>query len=890
MNISHLLQWDPLVAAGNGALVLTATKRLARQLRRQFDRQQEEAGHQAWPTPAIHSGDAWLMQAGDAIGEGWRLLGTLPARMLWEKIVTADAAGSDRELLQAGATARLAEEAHALVTEYGGAPDAFPLTADHLSFQRWRSVYRETLRKEGWLDRLDIAERVVAALTDGRLAVPSQVLFVGFDELPPRFVRIAGALRHAGREARCISPALEPGRLQRLACADAREEVRRAACWARALLERGEDEIGIVVPKLEEYRPLLERIFREEIDPSAHISPGGEEVRFNLSLGVSLAEKGAVAAALAILTAESPMKLPEAGFLLRTPYLGGTLRESAARARLDRHLRRAGETEVSLANLRSLAQKGENTRHTATIFGQLSSSVQDRSLRTPGEWGGRFAAMLQEVGWPGDRPLDSLDFQVVKAFREKVLLPLAAFDFVSGKVPYGEALGLLRRLATETEFQPEGVESPVQVVGVLEAAGLNFRHLWVMGLHDGALPAPPRPNPFLPLLLQRAAGMPHADAEREGRIAREVAARLFAAAPLVVLSHPQRSGDAALLPSPLIASLPAVEMAIAPSRAPQLFLRQRAPVAEALDDWCGPPLAEGEQASGGTALLRDQALCPFRAFAQRRLAAVALETPDIGLDGRERGNLLHKSMEIFWQQTKSRQALLMLSSEELRSRIEDSIAAAVHFCHRETHMPALSVLLDLEKQRLRQLIMEWLEKVEMPRDPFTVMEEEQECTASFGGMSFTTRIDRIDRLEDGRLVVLDYKTGPVDASDLIGDRLIEPQLPIYGLEREKDGMAAVAFASLRRGKCTFAGVAAEGGILPKVPALNSWKKGEALGLEWPELLGRWRRQLDELARSFANGEAAVDPVSSQKACRFCDLLSLCRLADAAVVEPEEAGE
>jgi hypothetical protein len=45
---------------------------------------------------------------------------------------------------------------------------------------------------------------------------------------------------------------------------------------------------------------------------------------------------------------------------------------------------------------------------------------------------------------------------------------------------------------------------------VLESAGIEFDHLWVMGLTDEAWPIHPRPNPFLPLEAQRQARVPEA--------------------------------------------------------------------------------------------------------------------------------------------------------------------------------------------------------------------------------------------------------------------------------------------------------------------------------------------------------------------------------------------
>jgi probable DNA repair protein len=870
-----------LQAAAEGALVLTATRRLARRLRRQFDACQAAAGRSAWLSPAIHSADLWLKQAADALGDGWSLLGAPAARHLWEGIVEADA-GPAAGLLQVPATARRAGEAHALLCEYRQDPAAWPLTADHIAFLRWRRSYLERCRREGWLDPASLADGVLQGIAGGDLPTPGETWLVGFDELPPRFRRLGEVLAARGGAVRTLAPPVAPrGELLRVACADSREEVRQAARWTRRLLEAGEDQIGIVVPDIEGYRPLLERILREEIDPAAQLNPGAEELRFNLSLGAPLDRQGAVAAALEILGAGLRLSVGQASFLLRTPYLGGSVREAARRANRDSRLRKYGTSSVSLQSLTGGEKSpGEEPRAIsfAAACSLLLAAAQDRRRLLPGGWAREFADLLRGVGWPGERPLDSHDYQVVKGWREKVLPQLAAFDLVSGPVARGDAVALVRRLAAETEFQPEGPESPVQVVGLLEAVGLEFRHLWVIGVHDGILPAPPRPNPFLPLPLQVAAGMPHADAAREAAYAGRVAARLFAAAPMVIFSHPLRQGDAGLLPSPLIRAIPAGTVPLAPGRAPVAVLRAGGTVAEVLADAGGPPLADGERVGGGTAILRDQALCPFRAFARHRLGAAALAEPDIGLDAGERGSLLHKAMELFWRETVDQAGLLALDGEGLAARLRRNIAAAVDAIYAERARPAPE-LLDLEQERLLLLLREWLLEVEARRFPFTVAEPEEKHREQFGGVEFEIRIDRVDRLADGTLAVIDYKTGQVDAADLVEERLLEPQLPIYALGRG-DRLGAVALASLRRGRSCFAGVSREAGMLPKVPAVVDWKKTREAGIGgWQELLTRWREQLHALGRAFAAGDAAVDPVSSQKACRLCDLAPFCRIRE-----------
>ncbi len=880
--------WHNLLCAmSEGALVLAATKRLARRFRQSYDQWMVETGRSAWASPAVRSADGWLRQAAETLGEGWRLLDPLASRRLWERIIEEDASASGSGLVQTVAAAREADEAHALISEYGCDPEDHPLTEDHAAFLRWRRLFVQACHKEGWFDRAALAQRIAAAIRMGELPAPKKIVFTGFDELPPRFQCIIKAFTEIGSKVEELFPTpAEESLLVRISCVNAGEEVRAAARWARGILEKGEGEIGVVVPDLPGYRKLIERIFREEIDPLSQIRPDNEEVRFNLSLGEPLADQGAVVAALEILLTDNRLSLPRTGYLLRSPYLRGGVSEALSRARLDRRLRSEGASELSIMRLQSMAKR-DGVVVLEAICGALADFSGNRGKFLPGAWASRFSALLDDVGWPGERPLDSREFQVVKAWREKALSRLAAFDLVSGPVTKGEAASLLRRTAEEILFQPESPESSIQVMGLLETAGLNFRHLWIMGLHDGALPAPGRPNPFLPVPLQVASGMPHADPAREAEFGRRLADRLFSAAPVVVVSSPQKEGDALLPPSPFIRNLVEGEVPLAPRSAPAHLWREQKIVPEIFEDPFGPPLGENDRTLGGLAILRDQALCPFRAFVRHRLNAKALEVPDIGLDARARGTLLHKVLEFFWSETRDQTNLLALRREEMIRRVENSVERAVILLFPDSRGGSLAEIFNLEKKRLTTLVMEWLLEVEFNRRPFAVLESEGERRAEFGGVEFSTRIDRVDKLEDGSLLVLDYKTGNVDAADIIADRLVEPQLPIYGLNREGGEIAGVAFAALRRGRCAFCGVTRDAVVLPNVPSLSEWKKAREKEIgSWEELLGNWRDQLHALGRAFAAGHAEVDPVSFEKACRICDLAAFCRITETAPLVDE----
>ena len=136
---------------------------------------------------------------------------------------------------------------------------------------------------------------------------------------------------------------------------------------------------------------------------------------------------------------------------------------------------------------------------------------------------------------------------------------------------------------------------------------------------------------------------------------------------------------------------------------------------------------------------------------------------------------------------------------------------------------------------------------------------------------------RVDRLDAGRLTVVDYKTGEIRVSDWFAPRLLEPQLPLYALLAETE-VAGIFVARIKTGHLEYAGVAGDDQVHSRCRACESMK-ANAEGLTWQELLEVWRGQLTQLVSEYMRGECAVAPVEEKRSCRFCDLRSLCRLTD-----------
>ena len=907
-------------------VVLTPNQRLAQALEAEFDRDRLAAALASWEAPPIRSFDVWLKDVYADAGyslEGAGLPALLPEaaeQLLWEDAVRASR--WREQVLSVPATAALAARAWRLSHDWGiaGVLDVWPGNEDVEAFGAWRTHYRRRTERERFVDAARLPAAIATLIGEGRIAAPATLVFYAFDVLTVAQSDFAAACAAAGIEVRACEPPRASPQPRRVVLDSPRHELELAARWARARLEastatasespqpaaprrkpakasvaQGDlfgsepapaiagtgkgraPSIAIVVPDLQKRRAEVVRIF------SRVLAPRG----FNVSAAPALSAAPLVDASLALLElSAAPLPFDRASRVLRSPFIDGAETEMAARARLDVALRRDAPASITLAKLRNLVASEGNRRpnlacpRLVAALERLLEQSRQASRASPHDWARRFTERLQAVGFPGERKLDSGEYQTLGKWRD-LLSSLAMLGSVASSWSVAEARSCLNRLAADTPYQPASGSAPIQLLGLLESAGLTFDHLWVSGLTDDAWPVAAHPHPLVPPALQRKAGIPQASPQRSLEVDSALTAAWRRAAGEVVFSSARAEGDRELLPSALVADLAAVDvetLAIPayPTRREALFEAGRVPghMAQRKDD-IAPPL-EGP-ARGGTGILVDQAACAFRAFAHFRLGARELERPEPGLGAPERGQLAHLMMKRVWEQLKDQETLRGTAPEALQALVAEAAAHAVETM-RQRHPAALEErFAELERERLAAVAREWL-AIELERAPFVVANLEHPMTLSAGNLRIEGRIDRMDRLvEGGGLAVIDYKTGASAMPSMwLGERPDDCQLPLYALAADESDVRAVAFAKLKVGKLGFAGLSREPGLLPDVTTVDKQRTRVKVA-SWEALVAGWREQTARLGEDFAAGAANVEPKRMLATCERCDLKPLCRV-------------
>ncbi len=362
--------------------------------------------------------------------------------------------------------------------------------------------------------------------------------------------------------------------------------------------------------------------------------------------------------------------------------------------------------------------------------------------------------------------------------------------------PSGEAAGqLLSALMTESDGLPEatpsgfaqlvealtggatvrlggGAHPRLHILGAIEARLVRADRLILAGLEEGVWPQGAPIDPFLSRPMREKLGLPPPE-RRVGLSAHDFAQA--ACAPEVFLLHAERREGAPAVESRWLWRLKTLARGagVTVPRRPEVLAWARAldapgpysPVARAE---FAPPLDARPRKLAVTqveALTRD----PYAVYARNVLRLYAMQRPDEPMEQRARGTAIHEAFERFageWADldpgaAAGRFAALYLA--ELRKAGAPAVALA-----RETALAkeAGVWIADMETRRRAAA-------------PQVLVEQSGEIRfdTARGAFTLTAKADRLELTPDGRVHVLDFKTGPEPSRKMV-DAGFSPQLTL----------------------------------------------------------------------------------------------------------------
>ncbi len=847
--------------------VVTPSRLLASVAYQQFAVREIQAGRESWQRPPILSLGAWLtrcwQEARYSHPDVLSLLSSAQEHLLWRQIIESE----NPDLFDPDATAERASSAARLLAERQLSAESAPWSdyRNAAPFRRWLHLFRGKCEADGWITRAGLWQELF------RWAERSEP--VAFLLRTPPHPALANLRLLLGSRISLERFETSPGSLQSTAqFASASDELEFAARWARSAFESNRSHsIAVFIAGLPSRQAEVERAFRDTFYSGscrslidARLSAISDaSLAYNLLAPRPLFSEPLVAGAMQLLElAQDRIPMSAAGAILRCRWLIGASAEKSARASADGELRRLRELDVSLSDLETASARCPRLQQVWQPVRRILNSKEHSA--TFSAWARFVGGLLGALGWPGDAELTPKEQTTLDAWNN-ALSQLASLALVAGEVTFETALVQLRRLLASGVDNESSLLAPVQILNYTGAGGLQFDTALITGLGEETWPPSQSPSPFIPLALQRD------QLREETAILRN---ELFSSAPQITATWSGRLSPAV---APTFNTRPPSSSPAPAWQGKTTWQSYKPAMLEEQQDIRGPALAS-DVVRGGTGIIKSQSLCPFRAFAEYRLNSNSLEEGCLGFDARDRGGHLHSVLESVWQKLRTLEALKIIGHAELEKLVED----AAHHAVRDQHASSFrKIVSSVELARLTQVTLEWLAVERARLQPFTVETVEEERYLELGGMKLRLRVDRIDRLRDGGVILIDYKSGEQKQRYLECPRPKEPQLLVYaaGIGSEVEG---VVFAQLKRDDIRPVGWTRDRHFKKE----GSKKTVDPLGEAWDECMAESQAEVEQLAREFNSGYAAVDPLAG--ACDYCAQRPFCRISERAQGSEAEA--
>jgi ATP-dependent helicase/nuclease subunit B len=334
---------------------------------------------------------------------------------------------------------------------------------------------------------------------------------------------------------------------------------------------------------------------------------------------------------------------------------------------------------------------------------------------------------------------------------------------------------ILKQMMADIAIRPQyGGHPRIAIWGLIEA-GLQHADLMILGgLNEGVWPAAPSPDPWLAPRIRVDLGLPGLE-RRIGLSAHDFASAL--GAPSVLVTRARRDARAPANASRFWLRLEAMTgglTRIVPLRRWAQALDRPGDDAPAARPRPSPPVKDRPRRIAVTKLDRLKA-DPFAFYADAMLRLSAWDAVDADPSAAWRGSAVHAVFEAWMKEDGCDPA-------KLRPRAEALLGdTAAHPVLRALWTPRLIEAIEWAAETMSTNLAEG-------RSPVAA---EIDGKASVGDIELFGKVDRIDRLPDGTLAIVDYKTGkpPGKAQVAAGYAM---QLGLLGLIAEQGGFAGVA--------------------------------------------------------------------------------------------------
>ncbi len=800
-------------------------------------------------------------------------------RFLWEDVIQEWLI--KEELFLGEQVVYQAQDARRTLAQYGGLeelPDKSWWSQDGLAFLQWHDSLNRILEHHQLWDGARCLSDVVSRLKQQSLVCPWKRIVVAPQAPLPQYLEfVLAQFSEIGAEVLVLKEDLtSKPHGQVLAVSEERDlwDNIKEELVLMSSAQECDKRVLIVVPGLDQKLTEMETFFLKPLEEEPN-------VKVHCGLGPALSDRPFVAGVCLLLElCFRPLSWNELSTVLR--WLDSLNPENRSWAKMELALEDFARYRWTLDEFKAGLELVQPTRQENTLEKLLVNWRDEfELLRGYEDWAQLFKTITEQLLSLRSLSLDSQSFQVVRKFYQ-ILREFSQLypwrEDVSGKEAFTRLKAMLRpsRFRPKSRNQQEDKGLSIDISQEKEIVGY-YDKVYVIGCDSRNFPPQVILNPLIPIPWQREKQVDLATSQSVQQASERFWSLVYGMTKSLVLGVAKEAEGSELIPCQEATLLPdysGLETRKSWDAQPLLSyeVTSELPALGTLDQpWSAPR---------GTRGLSLMAKCPMWATVEVRWGCLRRYPLPLGLAPRVLGDWIHDVLECFWQEVGSLSGLIEFGEPARAQRVQELTAEIrKKLFHRKslrlTDLP--DSILDIEEKRVVAIVLDWL-SLELEREGlFTVIETESQEQISLGGLTLKVRLDRVDQLEDGSLVVIDYKsgnTGPglraIDSRDPQ-----EPQLLLYAVTRNRP-VSGILFGRMQTQGPRTSSWVGYGKEALGIQGFRSYEELDDSGMI--EFLEESKNSVTELAIKLAQGFTTVQPQSLQL-CDQCSWQSVCRIRE-----------
>jgi len=696
-------------------------------------------------------------------------------------------------------------------------------------FNAWRLIFKKYCNDKSIITFNGLIKIAIEHITSKDISIDCPIHFVNFDFRTPIEESFINACQTQIDVTFFVDTKIKPSIESRIFLNE-EHECMQVVEWCRNQIEQNK-KILIVTPQLDQIIDRLTSLLDKTFHPESFTPSLSQEKRiYQFSLNTPLFHLSMIYLNIKLIEfgARGFFNIKDLKNILCHNGWSND-QELFLRYRLIHQLERKRRGNVSIHELIEILETTEGLVHlTPSLMKHLDqiqvSHHEWREKRAPSAWIKTFDAYLKNIQSSLLNPRDGYEEGVYEAWK-KITETVSSLDRLTDEISIQDMLETLQYYLKKTthQHQHEGIFK-IDILGFHEITYETYDATWIMNLNEHNWPTA------------------------------------------------KKMGEEDIFPSPIlypfISSKPHEDINFNYKK--DTFNHN---VIEYIEDNTSIKIDVAQTAKSGIKLLEAQSICPAWAFYEFRLGAKRLEDEDEeNLTTRLRGNLFHKTLEQFWMEYKSSFLVSALSKDELSKKIQD-IAHKNISAEKKKYPRILPEFFNIEEIRLINYLENWIQ-FELKRGDFEVKETEKNIPIHLGCLNFNIKIDRIDEVNQNKIVI-DYKSGATKTlNEWFLNAYGELQMPFYALFASDKPIDAIAIGVINSSKPQWVGIGRDMELLKGIKDASCSAQYQS----WDDLLAFWRYRINDAAKSYELGDAAVR-FAREKDMTYCHVKPILRLPE-----------